>query len=325
MTREFVVCNLCHNNASRHLYIKRYSGERYQIVKCKSCGLVYMNPRLREEKNKELYDEKYYYFNKTEDSLNITKAINNFKILKKYNKTKGSLLDVGCGKGFFLKIAKDNGWEVHGIDISDYAREFAKKQFNLNVSLGDLENIEFSEKKFDVITLWDTLEHLRRPYEVLEKIKKLLKKEGRLFIKTPNINSIFYKLYRRYWLGFNPFHLYYFSPKTLREILQQSGFRIVKLETLIASLFSKEGLWDRGLKTPMAEILDSLKLKEKIKKKFTKRKFTNTEEIDLKQVKFSNLILPRNKLIDLLNCPLEHLINKLKMGDYLLMLAKKLS
>ena len=324
LIREAVSCDLCHNNIYEPLYAKKYFEETYQIVKCKFCELIYMNPRFTKEQNRDLYNDKYYYFSKRDNGLNITKAMGHFKILKNYA-SKGKLLDIGCGRGFFLKVADENGWETYGVDISDYACKFIRDKLSLNVSSGDLEDIEFPEKCFDVITLWDALEHIRNPRKLLEKAKKLLKKKGILFIETPNINSIFYKLYRRYWLGFNPFHLYYFSPQTLEKILQQVGFKIVKLETIVVNLFSKEGLWIRGLKTPLAEILDTLKLKEKVKKKFVKRKSTKFEKIDFRQINSESLFLHQNKLINLINCPLNHLINNLKMGDHLLVVAQKIN
>lgn len=322
LNKEFVNCSLCHSNNYMTLYTKKFNRTKYQIVCCKICGLKFINPRQIKAEENELYNEKYYNFHEIEDRANIIKAINHVNILKSH-KSKGRLLDVGCGKGFFLKIAHENDWETYGIDISKYSCRFARDKFNLNVSVSDIENIKSPEKYFDVITLWDVLEHLRNPREELRKLNKLLKNGGMLFIETPNIDSIFYRLYRRYWLGFNAFHLYYFSPRTLEEILQQSGFKLMRFETVLVNLFSKEGLWNRGLKTPVAEILGFLGLKEKIKKWFLKRKFTEANQIDYKHFDYRDFIPRQNKLVSLINHPFNYLINKLKMGDHLLVITKK--
>ncbi len=310
--KEFIPCNLCNNDKFKLLYTKKHDNMEYRIVKCKSCGLICMNPRLTEEKNKELYGNLYYYFDRESDKMNINKAVEQFKIVELYSaKTRGKLLEIGCAKGFFLKIARDNGWETQGIDISDYACKYARERFGLNVIEGTLEDIDLPEKCFDLITLWDTVEHFRDPQKALGKIKRLLKDDGMLVIETPNINSVFFKLYRRYWLGFNPFHLYYFSPRTLGSMLSKLGFSIVNSDTMIVSLFSIEGIWERGLKTPIAEISSFLHMKERIKKVVRSLKPSRPE-----------VILKRNRLIDLINCPTDSLLNKLKMGDHLLVVAK---
>jgi len=319
--KEFVICNLCNSNNFKVLYTRKHYALNYQIVKCKTCGLIYMNPRFSEEKNRDLYNDTYYYFGKEDDEININKAVEQFKRLQFYS-AKGRLLEIGCAKGFFLKIARDNGWETYGVDLSDYGCKFAKEQFNLNVLQGVLEEIDLPEKYFDVVSLWDTLEHLRDPCKVLEKIKRLLKDDGILMIETPNINSVFFKLYRRYWLGFNPFHLYYFSPQTLKNMLCKLGFTIVNSETITVSLFSIEGIWDRGFKTAIAEILSILWLKDRIKKAVASVRTTRPSEVDFKKWGIENLTLHRSRFINLINYPADYLLTKLKMGDHLLTIAK---
>ena len=107
-------------------------------------------------------------------------------------------------------------------------------------------------------------------------------------------------------------------------MLEQLGFEAVRLDTEIVDLLSKEGLWNRGLKTPLAEMLDTLGLKDKIEKRWVKKKFIKPEKANFRQIDLESLFLPRSKLINLINHPINRLINGFKMGDHLLVIAKKL-
>jgi len=318
---ELIPCNLCDRYAFNILYRKQLEGLTYQIVKCKGCGLVYMNPHFAKEENRELYNEDYYYFDTKDDLLNLHKAEEQFRRIKRYS-SGGKLLEIGCAKGFFLKIASSHGWESYGVDISAHACMFAQKQLNLNVIPQALEDADLPERSFDLIALWDTIEHFRDPFKALTKIKSLLKDDGMVVIETPNINSIFFALFRRHWLGFNPFHLYYFSPYTLKGLLSKAGFSRVNSETTVVGLFSWQGIWQRGLKTPLAQLLSALGLKDSIKAAVANVTPKHTE-IDLEKWNARNTQPQKNILLDLINYPTDYIFTKLMMGDHLVTIAQK--
>jgi ubiquinone/menaquinone biosynthesis C-methylase UbiE len=145
----------------------------------------------------------------------------------------GKLLDMGCGLGLFLKLWDPQKWEVFGIDISEQAVEYAKSK-GLNVRQGSLEKTDFSDTRFDVITMFYVLEHLPNPLKVLKEVRRVLKKDGLLVIRIPQSISAerFLKFFGvRCNLFHPPMHLYDFSTEILREFLLKAGF--TKIKTVI--------------------------------------------------------------------------------------------
>jgi ubiquinone/menaquinone biosynthesis C-methylase UbiE len=150
--------------------------------------------------------------------------------IEKYQKN-GRLLDIGSAVGFFLEVAKENGWDAFGVDISEWASNYARER-GLNVFMGDLLEATFSDEYFDVITMWAVVSNLQDPYNILIEAHRILKKDGLIVIQTGNINSILAKLQGVNWGPLTPEgHLYYFSPKTLRKMLELTGFKIVGKST----------------------------------------------------------------------------------------------
>ncbi len=137
----------------------------------------------------------------------------------------GVLLDVGCGTGRFLEKMGAYGWKAQGIDTSPTAIEKAKEK-GLDVTLGDLlESRRYDAASFDVITMWDVLEHLPSPLEALRRIHALLKSNGRLVVATPNIDSLPARILKENWFPLEiPRHLALYSPRTITSLLGKAGF-----------------------------------------------------------------------------------------------------
>ena len=143
------------------------------------------------------------------------------------NKTSSDLFEVGCATGFFLELAKQRGWGVSGIDLSAYAVERGKEK-GLAVSTDTFESIG-GEKKYDVIAMYDLIEHVKDPIETIHKAHALLRDNGLLVITTPDAGSLWAKVWGKKWHAFvPPQHLFYFSDKNLCEILVANGFEIRK-------------------------------------------------------------------------------------------------
>jgi 2-polyprenyl-3-methyl-5-hydroxy-6-metoxy-1,4-benzoquinol methylase len=222
------VCPNCGSNE----YSIELTEKEFKIVRCKKCSLIYLlNPPDESEIYEEYYDIQYSKDDYQKDSkfphLAEIFAINEQRIsyLKKY-KSKGKLLDIGCGNGLFIKTASEAGYECYGIDVSKKALEFASKEFELSVSDKKVENLINENKKFDVITLWHVLEHFWNPIDELKKIRSLLNDNGILFLEVPNWNSIKFKLSKTKWKGGNHplYHRSFFTSDTLKETLKLAGF-----------------------------------------------------------------------------------------------------
>lgn len=241
---ERVRCNLCMSNSIKLLY----DYKRYKIVKCRKCGLVYLNPRPSSQELAKLYDKDYFAGNSINRSITRQELIDKLKSprivegmlqVKKVNQ-KGKLLDIGCGLGFFLKCAEKEGYECFGLEISEYSSDYARKKLGLNVKTGTLESVEYGKEEFDVITLWHSLEHHPNPKYSLEKIHYMLKKNGFLFIELPNFNCLASKWRRKRWEGLRiPTHFYHFTAKTIGKLLWKAGFEVVKVNYYPLGIISR--------------------------------------------------------------------------------------
>jgi len=261
---ESVTCNLCGADDASALFRKKdklkISGEEFGVVKCRRCGLLYLNPRPRQEVIARFYPDRYSWKEGLEAKSSLTRLVRGMekryryhllkgevnKVIQFTGKHAGKLLDVGCGTGDRLDVFRSFGFETLGVEISgsaDYAAEIMK----LNVRKGDLFEARFPDVFFDVITLYHVLEHTHDPFSVCKEVARVLKEDGRLVIQVPNADSWQYRIFQERWAAFDvPRDLYYFTPNTLKALLVKAGFEVVKIDhfmnwwhppTLVISLF----------------------------------------------------------------------------------------
>lgn len=233
---EYVICNLCGQDRTQ---IIQKAESPYQVVKCLNCGLVYTNPQPTLNKIGTHYQETYYrdWIDKQmERRIQMWK-----KRLKDVQgfKSSGHILDVGCGIGTFLNLAKEFGYAVKGTEISEFGSKYVKEKLGIDVFKGDVKEARFLSNHFDIVTLWHTLEHVPDPSSLLKEIHRILKTDGLLVIAVPNVhNSItkfLYFLARRrklklFSIDAKEWHFYHFSIRTLSSLLKKTGFDIIKNE-----------------------------------------------------------------------------------------------
>lgn len=242
MVLEGVRCNLCTNDETNFLF----QIEGLNIVRCKECGLIYVNPRPKAESIYQIYDEKYFihkndcftnqyfgYYDYISDKKKIEKSfIRRLDVIEKYCNY-GRLLDVGCASGYFLLAANKRGWDVHGIDVSAFAVAIAKREFGENrIMKGTLKEIKFPENSFDVVTFWDVLEHLPDPISNLKEAYGILKPGGIIGIVVPDAGSLASHILGKYWPEFKRIreHIYFFNKKTITTMLEKVGFKVLYIE-----------------------------------------------------------------------------------------------
>ena len=236
-----IPCNLCSTiNTGARPILKMNS---YPIIKCKKCGLVYIDYKFTREELESFYTlENYPYLEgdmRAMEQRSFLQAKSELNVIRKYVK-KGKLLDVGCAVGFFLKIAKEHGFEPFGVEISSDLSKLARERYGLNVITGTLENTNFKSDFFDVVTLFSVLEHVPDPLGTLKTINRCIKKEGVLLIKVPNYNRVFFRLNWKKDTIWGKVHLFYFTPKTITELLKRAGFEILEIRTgFITELISR--------------------------------------------------------------------------------------
>ena len=241
---EFVPCNVCRSKESILLYpstidpathTEDYSafrctstgyGKHYAIVKCAQCGLVYANPRRNSQAILEKYEqvEDPLYFEERQG-----RVLTFEKHLRPLHQFVGTpagrtLLDIGAHIGVFVEIANKAGWKAKGLEPSHWSVEMAR-QLGTELIEGTLASSNLPGDYFDVVTLWDVIEHLSDPMAELEHVFRVLKPGGWVVIHTMDIDSLFARLMGRRWPWFMEMHLYYFSEKTLRLLLETAQFQ----------------------------------------------------------------------------------------------------
>jgi len=201
-----------------------------KIVRCRRCGLIYTNPRLKSEIAKQLYinsvDDKY--IQEKEERIKSFE-----RVARKCEKITngGNVLDIGCFCGYFLKALSNNKWRCFGVELSKWGCNYIKKNFGLEIFNGNLFQANYPDKYFDLITMWDVLEHLYNPKETFSEINRILQDNGILCFVVPNINSLMARIFRSKWWSLIQPHVYYFTPHTIKEMLHKTGFRIIKTDT----------------------------------------------------------------------------------------------
>ncbi len=221
-------CVICDGVGFDKLFVK----QNYQIVECRSCSFIFVNPVPNRNKLEFYYKNFNYKSGHINEIIIRQDSIRTLKKLKNLGYKDGLLFDVGCGVGFFLDEARKVGYKVQGIDVSRYAFNYAKNILKLNVSNEDLLEYKYPNNKFRIITLIQVIEHLIDPKPILQKVYKLLENNGLLYIATPNINSYLSKTLKK---DFNymipPEHIGFYSNVTLSKILSKVGFKIIKSNT----------------------------------------------------------------------------------------------
>jgi 2-polyprenyl-3-methyl-5-hydroxy-6-metoxy-1,4-benzoquinol methylase len=243
MKSKCVNCNLCGQNSYKILQ----EDSPFKVVKCKKCGLIYTNPQPEQNQLLEHYDQESHVLWLEKLPANRKKSWERrFNKLQKIRlkkvqifKKSGTLLDVGCGCGYFLSEARVNGWNVYGVDICESSISYAKNVFGIDVFKGELKNANFPDNFFDVVTFWQVLEHTTDPLGNLIEARRILKPDGLLVIATPNVRDYIYKIAYLFLklkpLGIAPqevgiAHLYHFSINTLKRIIEKAGFSNIKFD-----------------------------------------------------------------------------------------------
>lgn len=222
-------CRLC---ASKQLrLVHRRNG--YRIVQCERCGFGSTDRLPDKNQLNQLYQVGYHGL--IDGSSYEADAAKKFSAIRPYLEPGINLLDYGCGEGYFSNLARNIGCRVWGYDISYAAAKAAQNKFGIPVKTQEARQELFSAGQFDVIAAFDVIEHIVNFKRVLKWWSKWLTPEGYLFITTPDLDSWDAKLLRERWYGFrkavNYEHVNYFNRRSIREILEQTGFIVEKIQT----------------------------------------------------------------------------------------------
>ena len=303
---EEICCNICNSNRADGLFEVERNGTLFKIKKCPNCGLVYLSPRIGHNKLCDYYSQTYNYeaFLKSADSIR-QRCQGDIRLVQKY-KRQGNLLEIGCMYGFFLDETRKEGYNPYGVEVSQKATEYAKKNLGLNIYYGQIEDSSFPDRFFDIVFLSHLIEHLEDPSMSLKIISRIIKDDGVLIIKCPNFDSLMSKITRKHWWWIAPpEHLYHFTPTTIKTLLDKTGFGQIEIHT-------QQG--DLGyLRYLSVLLIDFLPIPKSWKVKY--RVMIDNQPQHLAQ----KILLRIYNLIR----PVIILIHKINMGEEMIVIARK--
>ena len=263
IAKEQVSCCVCGGTDSELVakgfdYEYKTSRDEWHYVKCKGCALVYLNPRPATSELSTIYPSNYYSFDESQRSNGIVtyfrrklEAMKAQAFERALGSGKKRILDVGCGDGRFLGALADYGpkeWELFGIDIDKQAVERARAR-GIQAEFARLEDYDPGEQKFDMIVLFQVVEHVSAPDEMAEKVRGLLAPGGLFVVETPDVAGWDEALYRDgLWGGYHiPRHWTLFTPSTLGKLLSNAGFEHVSSTPLISTSFWINSFYNSAL------------------------------------------------------------------------------
>jgi 2-polyprenyl-3-methyl-5-hydroxy-6-metoxy-1,4-benzoquinol methylase len=234
---EHVDCGLC-GSSEREL---KFQDGPFSVVTCKQCGLTYVTPRLSDASLlEEVYNEDYWtstaakergYTDYRRDApLYMRTYRRRLAVVRRHFGRPGRVLDVGCAAGYFLRVMQEEGWEVTGLEPSQAIRPQAEQLIGReNVRAGLLGDVDFEASSFDLVTMWDVIEHIPDAVSAVREVARLLAPGGKLLIETQNVDSRAAKVLGRRWQHYkHAEHIYHFNARTLKRVLERGGFEILE-------------------------------------------------------------------------------------------------
>ncbi len=224
------------------VFIRKFTKNGFGIVQCNGCHLFALETDVNydaflAEYYKEGYfmgkDEKFGYANYLAEEPMVRKNADHYLTNIRQLQPAGTLLDVGCAAGFFMDEAQKQGYDVWGIDTSEFITKLAPAHLQSRIQTTPLHKAQFGNKEFDVVIMFDLIEHLSDPIHDLTQLAKSVKKNGLVVIGTGDVGSWYAKLLGTHNHFFAPpHHYFFFSRKTITELLKQSGYEVIKIQSM---------------------------------------------------------------------------------------------
>ncbi len=231
-------CQLCGSSARR----TRFVDGPFQVLECTDCGLVYVTPRLHGEALTKVYGEGYWKSDNPKSrgyadyaraaSLYLKTFRRRMRLVTRWARPGARVLDVGCAAGYFMQVMRDHGHDILGVEPSASIAKVAQQELGADrvfVGLLDQAPAErgYRAGAFDLVTMWDVIEHIPDPQATLRRVRQLLAPGGRLLLETQNVQSRWARLLGRRWHHYkHEEHLYHFTPTTIARLLGDCGFAV---------------------------------------------------------------------------------------------------
>jgi 2-polyprenyl-3-methyl-5-hydroxy-6-metoxy-1,4-benzoquinol methylase len=250
-----VKCNLCGADDYSVRFPKGFA-QLHRIVTCNRCGLMYANPQesvdcetFKSEAYPKVFDEVKgrQYFQKQHAQL--PDNLRALGVLLELVPKRGRLLEIGSFCGIFLDRIRASGWEVTGLEPDRGVADYARAKYGLNIVDGVLPKPALPDENFDAVVMLHVIEHMPDPSENLREIRRLLKPGGVLVVETPRFDSLMFKILGRRERSLSNCngHIYFFTVPTLRRMLEQNGFEVIKVELVGRTLTMDRLFYNLGV------------------------------------------------------------------------------
>lgn len=230
------VCPLCGWSVATELFVKG----GFPHVRCDACRMVYVSPAMREERLHSIYQDEDSYtrvlVNETQRVMDRKRFEYGLDIIEPAAPGRRDLLDVGCGPGTFLEVARARGWSVTGIEWNRWCVQ-RLRGLGIEVVESALHESGLRPGSMTCVTAWSVLEHVLNPRQFLADVRGVLCDGGVLALMVPNIESLLVRILHEHAATFcGTMHVNFFGPSTLQMMLEQTGYEVVRCETFLTEL-----------------------------------------------------------------------------------------
>jgi 2-polyprenyl-3-methyl-5-hydroxy-6-metoxy-1,4-benzoquinol methylase len=294
---EGIRCCVCNNNDTS-LFSLKYDKENFIVAECKNCSFLFIPQYFSQRISYEDYkgEEVLEQVRRGNNWLKMQRHLLRFKFIKKFQ-PQGDLFDLGTGWGHFLSTGRELGYNVHGIEVSEMPCKYAREELNLPVENVNFFNMKIKKSAYDLITMWDVLEHIPDADEVINRCNLMLRDNGYIILQVPQIDSIISKMLKENWNMISSGHVNLFSKKTIRKLFEDRGFKIQKIKSSFE------------FKLFLMYVLGKKKKSEAAKQEY----FNKTTEKPVWMLK--TMVTAHNLIYNLMSI--------LKVGDEMMVVAKK--
>jgi len=294
---EYIKCILCDRDNTEP-FLKE---NNYNAVKCKFCGLIYVNPRPSISEIKTIYESNdaittnFYSFVKLKEKK-ILFAKKDLKIVRKY-KNNGRILEIGSAAGYFLHTARSFGYEVYGLEINERFVKFSRDLMKLDVRSGTILDCPFPDNYFDIIYMRNVLSHLSNPLQELKKVNSMLKSKGLFIFETGNAAELNpYYIEKLVGLGL-PEHLFHYSRENISQLLNKTNFHLIKkIEYSMHFWYKLYNLFGEKIRSKYKELKNN-KVDENIRISYKQKFFAR---LDIALFSLGRILPKKNKWLSIL-------------------------